>query len=67
MKNKAKFKFNGGRGALLCSQCNTIIKTGNEFSEIEIKAIRGEITIEAQYCVKCKAIIREEKINQILD
>ena len=51
---KAIFKFNGGNGALLCSKCKVIIKTGKDFTEQEIKAIRGEIKLDSQYCNKCK-------------
>lgn len=53
MENKAKFKFNGGLGALLCSDCNAIIKTGTEFSDDDWKAMRGEMEMSAQYCDKC--------------
>jgi hypothetical protein len=53
---KAIFKFNGGLGAILCSSCKVIIKTGKDFTEEEIKAIRGELNkdLEAQYCKDCK-------------
>ena len=54
MKDTAIFKFNGGRGALLCSNCRVIIKTGEEFTEEEMKAMRGEIEIDSQYCKECK-------------
>ena len=52
---KARFKFNGGNGALLCSKCNTIIKTGNDFTAEEQKASAGEIVLEPQFCGRCKA------------
>jgi len=42
---KARFKFNGGRGALLCSRCFRIIKTGEYFNEQEKLAMRGEINL----------------------
>ena len=51
---KAIFKFNGGLGALLCSKCNVIIKTGKDFNETEKKAIKGEISLKEQFCEKCK-------------
>ena len=54
MKEKAVFKFNGGLGALLCSDCWVIIKTGKDFTEEEKKGIRGELEIEPQFCEKCK-------------
>ena len=53
-KEKAIFKFNNGRGALLCSNCSVIIKVGRDFTEEEGKAIRGEIKMDPQYCEKCK-------------
>jgi hypothetical protein len=51
---KAIFKFNGGRGALLCSNCSVIIKTGKDFTEQEWAALRGEGDINSVYCDKCK-------------
>jgi ferredoxin len=54
MKDTAIFKFNSRRGALLCSNCRVIIKTGEEFTEEEMKAMRGEIEIDSQYCKECK-------------
>jgi hypothetical protein len=51
--NKAKFKFNGGAGALLCSKCNKLIKDGSEFTQEELKAYKGKITIAAKYCDWC--------------
>lgn len=53
-KAKAKFKFNSGNGALLCSTCSAIIKVGYEFTEDEWKALRGEIHMDPQYCDKCE-------------
>lgn len=53
---KALFKFNGGRGALLCSGCRVILKTGDKFTDEEIEAIKGYAVIPAQYCLKCKLI-----------
>jgi len=54
-KERAIVKFNGGRGALLCSKCRTIIKIGIDFNEEELKYIRGEIThLDPQYCEQCK-------------
>jgi hypothetical protein len=50
MEATAVFKFNGGNGALLCSKCSKIIKVGYEFTEEEVKAIKGEIKLKPQYC-----------------
>lgn len=52
--SKAIFKFNSSLGALLCSKCKTIIKIGQEFTPDELKAIKGEIKLSAQYCKNCK-------------
>lgn len=53
--NMAIFKYNGGLGALLCSSCRVIIKTGKDFTEEEIKAIKGKgPMLPAQYCSNCK-------------
>ena len=53
MKGKAKFKFNNGLMALLCSKCSTIIKEGKYFTEEEWQASRGEKKLPPQYCDKC--------------
>jgi hypothetical protein len=52
--NKAVFKFNNGLGALLCSKCRVIIKTGIDYTEEEIKASKGEVIMPPQYCNNCK-------------
>lgn len=54
MKSRARFKFNSGNGAMLCSKCNVIIKTGRDFTEKEWEALRGETYLPPQYCEKCK-------------
>jgi len=50
-------KFNGGRGAILCSGCRVIIKEGYEFTPEETKYIRGELDYDLpiQFCDKCKS------------
>ena len=63
---KAIFKFNGGRGAILCSKCKVIIKTGKDFTENEWRAYRGDIELEEQICDACKAEEREIQINYVL-
>ena len=62
MKSKAKFKFNNGNLALLCSRCSVIIKVGFEFTDDEKKACRGEKYMPPQYCEKCKGKNNEAKI-----
>lgn len=51
---KAIFKFNNGQGAILCSKCSVIIKTGKEMTEEEVKAMKGEIHLDPQHCKNCK-------------
>lgn len=53
---KAIFKFNGGLGALLCSKCRTIIKTGSQMTDAEKMAMKGLGTelLPPAYCNKCK-------------
>lgn len=53
---KAQFRYNGGRGALLCSGCKVILKTGDQFTEEEIAAIKGHAHLDPQYCLRCKLI-----------
>jgi hypothetical protein len=50
---RAKVKFNSGMGAILCSICNRIIKTGAEFTVEESKFAKGEGHLDPQYCDKC--------------
>lgn len=50
---KAKFKFNNGNLAILCSECGIIIKEGKDFTEEEMLAVRGKKHLAAQYCNKC--------------
>jgi len=59
--DKAIFKFNGGLGALLCSKCSVIIKTGKDFNDNEKQAIKGNLTLPPQYCDKCNKVINQTK------
>lgn len=54
MKSKAKFKFNNGNGALICTKCGIIIKEGRYFTDDEWKAYKGELKLPAQFCDKCE-------------
>lgn len=54
MENKAIIKFNGGKLALLCSNCAVIIKTGKDFTEEELEFAKGKTVIPPLYCDKCK-------------
>lgn len=62
---KALFKYNSGHGALLCSDCRKILKTGWEFNEEELAAIKGHAHLPPQYCLRCKLIneLRENNID----
>ena len=48
----ATLKFNNGNGAILCSECNVIVKDNN-FTEDEKKALIGEIKLEPYHCMDC--------------
>jgi hypothetical protein len=50
MDEKCRFKFNGGKLAMLCSNCSKIIKIGIDFSEKEKNAAYGEKFLEPQHC-----------------
>ena len=50
--NKALVKFNNGNGAILCSECKVIIRTGKDFSKEDWSFARGEGTLAPQYCNK---------------
>jgi len=62
MKSHAKFKFNSGIGALVCSKCSRIIKEGIYFTDDEWRALRGEIKLPGQLCDICeeKLIYKDE-------
>lgn len=51
----AIFKYNNGNGALLCSNCRIIIKTGRE------------ISMYPQYCSNCLRLVNEAKIYAKID
>ena len=51
---EAIFKFNNGNGAILCSKCHIIIKTGKDFTQQEKEAMIGKRHLEEQFCDKCK-------------
>lgn len=51
----ATYKFNGGLGALLCSNCKVIIRDGRTFTEDDWRCMRGEIRLPKQYCDKCQS------------
>ena len=54
--SKAIYKFNSGQGALLCSKCSVIIRTGIDFSEDDWKEMRGELDMPPQTCKQCSKV-----------
>ena len=61
--SKAIFKYNNGRGALLCSKCSVIIKHGEDFTVQEHLAMQGKGKLEPQYCKNCKNDIKTKDNN----
>lgn len=55
---KAIFKFNGGQGALLCSKCRGIIKTGATMSQFEKDAMLGKQEMLGQECLVCRTGVK---------
>lgn len=66
--SKAIFKYNGGRGALLCNDCGIILKIGIEYNELERAGSMGEKLVDAQFCLSCniKKIYNDNK-SSIID
>lgn len=53
-KEKAIIKFNGGKLALLCSNCNRIIRVGSDFTDEERDFANGKIKhLDLAYCDSC--------------
>lgn len=48
-EERAIIKFNGGKGAILCSTCAVIIKTFATLSEEEMRLMK-EDKLPPQYC-----------------
>ena len=54
-EERAIIKFNNGQGALLCSKCRKILKTGSEFNTQEREYARGDLNyLPPLYCESCK-------------
>ena len=47
-----KFKFNGGRGAILCEKCGVILKQGKEIPEYVWEAVKNGTVkdLPGMYC-----------------
>ena len=55
-------KYNSSLGAILCSLCKKILKTGKDYTEEEAAYSRGEIKhLAEQYCDKCKPVLADSK------
>lgn len=61
--SKAIFKFNNGNGALLCSKCRVIIKTGIDYTTEEKRAAYNDGELDAQYCDECKL---KSKLKEVM-
>ena len=50
--DKMTFRFNGGRGAILCERCGVILKQGSEIPEYVWEAVRkGTVSkLPGMYC-----------------
>lgn len=53
----AKFKFNNGNMAILCSNCDKVVKTGKDFTEQEWAAMEGKGNVKSIYCDSCKDVV----------
>jgi len=51
--NRWKIKWNSGNLAILCSNCDKIIKEGRDFTEEEINAVKNSIALPSYYCDEC--------------
>ena len=60
------FKFNGGKGALLCSQCRKIIE--QDFPEWEWKALMELMYTEnSWFCKECCPISYKEQSQKLVE
>jgi hypothetical protein len=54
-KDKLIIKYNGSRGAILCSDCSKILKVGWQFTDEETKFFTSKLDyLPPQYCEHCK-------------
>ena len=59
---KLIMKYNSSLGAILCSLCRKILKTGKVYTEEEAAYSRGEIKdLPEQYCDTCKLLVTDSK------
>jgi|TARA_R110000796_G_scaffold246592_1_gene371446 hypothetical protein len=60
---KAILKLNGGRGALLCNGCSTILSYGSDHN-IETEHYCGECYRSADYIITKDRRVRDKTINR---
>lgn len=62
-KDRLIIKFNSGNGAILCSGCAKILKTGNEYTNEERNYALGKLRyLPPQFCDEC--ILKVAKTTQ---
>lgn len=47
---RASFRFNGGKGAMLCTTCKVIIRQGRTLTTQDWDHANGNIVLPPQYC-----------------
>lgn len=54
-----KFKFNGGYGAILCSKCGIILKSGSQIPEYVWEAVKNGTVkdLPGMYCEDRKSVV----------
>jgi hypothetical protein len=64
-----KIKYNSGLLAILCDQCDRIIKVGSEFTDEEMNAATSgkPIKLPAQYCFEHDPAYKKIKLTKISD
>jgi len=65
ISHRAVLKFKKGKLALVCNDCDWLLKTCYEFNEAEEKYAIGEGPLDPQYCELCqlKHNVAERKSN----
>jgi hypothetical protein len=62
-KEKLVVKYNNGNGAILCSECRVIIKTGKDYTEEERQYAVGDLEyLPPQFCETCKQKENEDSV-----
>lgn len=62
-EEKLIVKYNNGNGAILCSDCSAIIKTGVDYTSEERQYAMGDLEyLPPQYCETCKQKENEDSV-----